>query len=158
MEKQNIITAIEFNWNCLLITRAVFSHRDFGTNPEYESPGFYASRNILVKVKWQELGEFQSKFEPKKLNYWHNANFIIRLYGILDEHKLFIPDNRKKYASFELLHFLRNKVGAHQDGLKKRKKKYLSKMNRLFKELNIKEVDTLKMKDALIEDIRNYHD
>jgi len=168
MKNQYIIDAIEFNWNCLLITRAIFSNNDFGTTMSYKSPSFYAIREIDVSVEWRNLGEFQKAYNPKKLNYWHNANFIIRLYGVLDEAQLLKPELRNNYDSIKLVHLLRNKVGAHQDGLKKPKNKYLNEANELFQKLGIKEMEIenisnfhlaidsviLKLKNTLIEDIK----
>jgi hypothetical protein len=172
MKNQDIIDAIEFNWNCLLTTRAIFSNNDFGTSMKYNSPSFYCARDIDLSIQWRKLGEFQSKYKPKDLNYWHNANFIIRLYGVLDEGQLLKPEFRECHDSLKLIYLLRNKVGAHQNGLKKPKVKYLKQANELFQKLGIEgmEVESitnfnlaidgviLKLKNALIEDIKKLND
>ncbi|MCB0397590.1 MAG: hypothetical protein KDD36_13125 [Flavobacteriales bacterium] len=170
MDTEKIINSIGFNWNCLLLTRAVFSNKDFGVSMSYDSPGFYTQRIIDVSVNWRKLGKFKDVYNPKLLNYWHNANFIIRIYGVLDEYKLLEKNNRKKSKALQLIHILRNKVGAHQNGLQRPKKKYLRKVNELFKELRIREMEIdkisnfdlaidsvlLKLKNALVEDIRTF--
>lgn len=169
--KKKLIDAIELNWESLLITRAIFSYSDFGKNKVYSSPNFYTSRGIDVEVNWKSIGKFEDTYPPIRVTHWHNANFIIRICGALDEFIQSCLEKRKnlknEIAVIKLIYMLRNKIGAHQIGIDKPKEKHLNMVKKLFKELNITEVDSdklsnfdlsidsvlLPIKDKLIEEI-----
>jgi len=141
-KKNELIDLIEFNWQCLLMTRAIFNYKHFGIDNKYSSPSLYTKYNINVEVNWVNMGRFSSDFSSKQLQYWHNANFLIRIYGLLDEFNIIsLKENRVKYPILELIYFLRHKIGAHQSGIRKPKKKYIQEVNELFNKIGIKEMN-----------------
>lgn len=146
IDYSSVIEAIEFHWQCLLISRAVFNYTEFGIDKNgngsaYSTPPFYKNRSINFQIKWLDKGFFDKQENAMKLNYWHNANFIIRLYGTLDEAGCLRW--KKNFTAFMLVHKLRNKLGAHQHGLKRRETKELKDINKLFSKLDIEEMQTL---------------
>lgn len=150
MESENeLIELIDFNWQCLLMTRAIFNYKNFGKIDDYTSPGMYSNYGIKVKVNWIKKGKFDNTYSTRKLQYWHNANFIIRINGLLEEYEIQTKENRDNNPVLKLIYILRNKIGAHQSGLKKPKKKYVKEVNDLFLEIGLKEMNE--------ESITNYN-
>lgn len=147
--KDKLINAIEINWSCLLISRSVFSYSSFGKTDKYTTGNFYSKNGIDFSISWNSLGDFNTKYSPQVLTQWHNANFIIRICGALDEFIQSCIEKRKKLkddvAVIKLIYILRNKIGAHQIGIDKPKEKYFDRVNKIFEELNIQTVDSNKL-------------
>ena len=172
--KDKLIEAIEINWSCLLISRSVFSYGSFGKKDKYTTGTFYSERGINFSISWDSLGDFNTKYHPQILTQWHNANFIIRICGALDEFIQSCNEEKRKrikddVAVIKLIYTLRNKIGAHQIGINKPKEKHFNRVNKILKELNIPIVDQEKLsnfdltinkvlqpiKEILIEEINN---
>lgn len=147
--KEKLIHAIEFNWESLLITRAIFSYSNFGKDETYNSPGFYTDRNIDVTVNWRSKGKFNNIYPPIQLTQWYNANFIIRICGALDEFIQSCFEKRKNLKDdivvIKLIYLLRNKIGAHQIGIEKPKEKNLNTIKKLFERLDLPQIESDKL-------------
>lgn len=147
--KEKLINAIEINWNCLLISRSVFSYSSFGKMDNYIAGTFYSDRNIDFSISWNSLGDFNTKYSPQILTQWHNANFIIRVCGALDEFIQSCYEKRKRLkddvAVIKLIYILRNKIGAHQIGIDKPKEKHFRKVNKILQQLSIETVESGKL-------------
>lgn len=147
--KDRLIKAIEINWSCLLISRSVFSYSSFGKEDKYTTANFYSKNGIDFSINWNSLGDFNTKYSPQVLTQWHNANFIIRICGALDEFIQSCIEERKRFkddvAVIKLIYILRNKIGAHQIGIDKPKEKYFNQVNKILKELNIPTVESNKL-------------
>lgn len=147
--KEKLINAIEINWSCLLISRSVFSYSSFGKEDKYITGTFYSERDIDFSISWNSLGDFNTKYSPQILTQWHNANFIIRVCGALDEFIQSCIEKRTKLkddvAVIKLVYMLRNKIGAHQVGIDKPKEKYFKKVNKILKELSIETVESARL-------------
>lgn len=89
------------------------------------------------------------------LKSWHNKNYVIRLYGVLEKYQI-MYSGRKAYNSelMELIYLLRPKVGAHSSGQKphdgdgkKELRKATRLINKLFPRADGKEYDVAKVED-----------
>jgi hypothetical protein len=147
--KDKLTEAIEINWSCLLISRSVFSYSSFGKEDKYTTGTFYSKGGIDFSISWNSLGDFNTKYSPQILAQWHNANFIIRICGALDEFIQSCSEKRKRLkddvAVIKLIYILRNKIGAHQIGIDKPKEKYFKRVNKILEELNIPTVESKKL-------------
>ena len=151
-----ICEEIEHQWLHLLTTRAVFTNKHFPNSDEYESGGFYISRGIhfRVKILKRSLNFIRG---AGGLSNWHNKNYVIRLYGILEKYQV-LYSGRKAYNSelMELIYCLRPEVGAHGSGRrvkatdsdgKRKLRKATRLINKLFPQDNGKEYDVETVQD-----------
>jgi hypothetical protein len=139
-----ICDEIEHQWLHLVMTRAVFANAHFANENsphklEYTSPSFYVDYGIQFKIEILTPDTPNFKRAANGLKSWHNKNYVIRLFGILEKYGI-MYSGRKAYKSelMWLIYYLRPKVGAHNSGRKPRgkdDKKELRKATRLINKL-----------------------
>jgi hypothetical protein len=136
-----ICNEIEHQWLYLLMTRAVFPSY-FPQNETYKSPSFYAKEGFSFTVKLPEKKSKSFRKGADGLTNWHNQNYVIRLYGLLEKYQI-LYSGRLAYNNklMILLYELRPKIGAHSSGRKAHDKKHLRKATDLINELFDKDVD-----------------
>jgi hypothetical protein len=172
-----VCNEIEHQWFYILMTRAVFTNKHFPRETQYVSPGFYSDKDIKFKIEILTPNTANFQRGASGLNSWHNKNYVIRLYGILEKYQI-IYSGRKAYKNelMDLIYCLRPEIGAHgsgrkpKDGEGKRKlRKATSLINKLFprddgKIYDIQQVEDYwlpidgvleKMKDQSIEFVRS---
>jgi hypothetical protein len=146
---------IEHQWLYLVMTRAVFNNKHFPHDLDYISPGFYERYEILFKVEILTPGSRNFKLAASGLKSWHNKNYVIRLNGILEKHRI-MYSGRFAYKSelMELIYCLRPEMGAHGSGRKpndsegrRKLKKATRLINKLFPQPGGKEYDVKTVED-----------
>ena len=145
-----ICEEIDRQWECHLIARAVFppnlsSLEETGQNLiSYQSAEFYQQHDIRISVQFTApLADILSKRLPV-LPHWLNQNFVIRLYGILDEHRVITAGRRYSNPFTRILADLRHRVGAHTSGASHKQSsnaRKLAKMIRLHLDNRVNEQD-----------------
>jgi hypothetical protein len=161
-----ICDEIEDQWLYLVMTRAVF-RADFPAVNKFKSPSFYQQYEIVFNVSLPTVKSKNFKRAAAGIKNWHNQNYVIRLYGILEKYQIMYA-GRKLYDSqlMKLIYELRPKIGAHSAGRKPRDPdglKHLRKATRLIneifkpkKEFNIDEVKHYSLPlDAVLEPMKN---
>lgn len=136
---EEVCNEIEHQWLHLVITRAVFANAHFPHNRKYVSPYFYLEKEIQFRIEILTPDSPNFKLAASKLSSWHNKNYVIRLYGILEKYQI-LYSGRKAYNSelMELIYCLRPEIGAHGSGRKpsdSRSRAKLRKATRLINEL-----------------------
>lgn len=168
---------IEHQWLHIVITRAVFTNKHFPHERKYVSPGFYSNKGIQFNIEILTPETQNFKLGASGLNSWHNKNYVIRLYGILEKYQI-LHSGRKAYKNelMDLMYCLRPEIGAHGTGRrprdgdgKRRLRKATALINKLFPsedgtEYDLKQVQDYwlpidgvleKMKDQAIEFVKS---
>lgn len=135
INKQQILDEIETQWECHVMTRAVFDSNFPNRGSEYSSGSFYKEHGINFKVHILNTESDQFKRSSKRVAEWLNQNYVIRLFGILDGHRLIGRGILLESDVIELLKLLRNNVGAHSSDTKPSNKSAIRKATRLINEL-----------------------
>lgn len=129
---QNICREIERQWEFHLLSRAVF-HVDVSNEKNmYCSPPYYISKGASFAVLLPYPHTAIMRRGLKGLPRWLNQNFIIRLYGILDEHAIITAGKNSNNVYTKILYDLRQKVGAHSAGHGNPNKADARKISRLI--------------------------
>jgi hypothetical protein len=145
----DVCNEIEHQWLHLVMTRAVFSNTHFPKVLKYKSPSFYSDRQIQFGIEILTPNTENFKRGAHGLNSWHNKNYVIRLYGILDKHEIMKYGRKVCHSDLmELIYCLRPKIGAHNSGRKPRDKDDIKAMikatdliNKLFPQSSGKKYD-----------------
>jgi hypothetical protein len=135
MNKQQILEEIETQWECHVMTRAVFDANFPNRGSEYSSGSFYKEHGIHFKVHILNTESNQFKRSSKRVAEWLNQNYVIRLFGILDGHRLIKCGVFLESDVIKLLKLLRNNVGAHSTGTKPSDKTSIRRAKKLIKKL-----------------------
>lgn len=143
-QKDEICTEIDTQWECHLMTRAIFDSQ-FPNRLTYQSAQLYRQHGLNFHVEILNSKSDQFLKSSKRVAVWLNQNYVIRLYGILDQ---FLPLD--KYSKDEeviaLLRMLRNNIGAHSMGKQSNNRKKIVKATQLINKLfgrNISEENVL---------------
>lgn len=152
---EEVCSEIEHQWLYLVITRAVFSNKDFPKEVKYVSPNFYSERGIQFSIEILTPDTANFKRAAAGLKSWHNKNYVIRLYGILEKYQI-MYSGRKAFNNelMDLIYCLRPEIGAHGSGRKPgdgKSKNKLRKATRLINKLFPRE-DGTKYEVSTIED------
>lgn len=123
---------IEKQWKYLLFTRSVFPYNLTKSLPRYKSPPFYKNHGINFIIEIPEPFIETMKPDLEGINHWLNQNFIIRLFGILDEKNIITAGKQLSNPFSEILALLRHQVGAHTRGYRKQNKNTAKKVTRLI--------------------------
>src|SRR5260370_32365320 len=83
-----ICEEIKRQWEYHLVTRALLPADALNSIPQYFSPGFYRHHGVHVHVIVENPDSPLIRRVLKGAPHWLNQNFIIRLFGLLDEHKV----------------------------------------------------------------------
>ncbi|MFZ6050395.1 hypothetical protein [Halocola ammonii] len=127
---------IEIQWNCHVMTRAVF-YSKFPEKNEFTSPTFHRDAGIAFRVKILKPNTNEFQKSAHRVAVWLNQNYIIRLYGILDGKQLIKYGKLHHIKVFQLVRLMRNNIGAHSSGKKVSAKRRgeLRKATKLINEL-----------------------
>ncbi len=165
-EITEISAEINLQWDYHLLTRLVFNSK-FPKFDNYSTYGFYSSMGE-IKITLPPVKTDAFKRAAKGVGYWHNQNYVIRVFGILDSYGIMKYGKDNKIKVICLIDKLRNNVGAHSSGknISRRNdlKKSLALINELFRTNHDIENATeyplaidhvlLPMKDKVLEFIR----
>jgi len=152
---EEVCNEIEHQWLYLVMTRAVFSNAHFPDQTKYVSPNFYFRYGIRFSVEILTPDTPNFKVASSGLKSWHNKNYVIRLYGILEKYQI-MYSGRKAYKNelMDLIYCLRPEIGAHGSGRKPddgKSKSKLRKATRLINKLFPRE-DGTKYEVSTVED------
>lgn len=162
---------IEVQWECHLMSRAVFNSSYFPNQRVYKTPNFYSKHGLEFKIEILNTDSITFKRASERIRVWLNQNYIIRLFGILDSKKLIEYGIKNDVKVIKLVKLLRNNIGAHSTGKRVSNYNYLKNatllINDLFeRNINIEEVksytlsiDTVlfPMKEKCIDFIKELH-
>ena len=116
---EEVCACIDQHWEYLLLTRLVFNSK-FPKFDKYSTYPYYMSMGkIDIHLPEKKTEAFLRA--SKGIGYWHNQNYLIRLAGIINEHRIIAHGKSNNVAVVKLLDELRNKIGAHQAGNSKGK-------------------------------------
>jgi len=112
----DICKEIERQWEYHFVSRAVFPVDAFKSPSGYSSPGFYRryGADFCVLAKNPDSPLIRRALEG--LPHWLNQNFVIRLFGLLDENRVITAGKEAKNKFTEILAGLRHMVGTHSSG------------------------------------------
>lgn len=127
-EIDKISEEIERQWRYHLMVRAVFPNRVELAAPSWKSVerDYYRRKDIRFEVTVPEFLPETMELGLEGITHWLNQNYIIRLFGILDEHgmiKLGRP-SRMDNPFIQIVDRLRHCVGAHTSGYRPIQGKY----------------------------------
>jgi hypothetical protein len=131
---EEICGEVERQWEYHFIARAAFPPNILEVIPEYESSQYHiqhgAQMNVRVRVPLSPLMERGLE----GIGHWLNQNYIIRLFGILDEYQVITAGKQAKNPYTRILASLRHKVGAHSRGYRNPDNGEVRKLTRLIQE------------------------
>ena len=134
--REQIVTIcqeIERQWDYQIIARALLPLNANNSLPKYSSPPFYdhlgASFDIIVKNPSSPLMRRALNGVP----HWLNQNFIIRLFGVLDEHNAITAGRKANNVFSKILAALRHRVAAHTSGSPNPQSSGLKELTELMK-------------------------
>jgi len=102
--------------------------------PEYESPQFYIDKGVHFRVR--VLLPLPQVMERRlgDVGHWLNQNYIIRLFGILDQDGVITAGKNERNPYTLILALLRQRVGAHSRGYRNPKSREVRKLTKLIEE------------------------
>ena len=112
---KEISSEIERQWSLHLISRAAFPSKITDRYPKYESPSYYSGKGIHLSIEYINLDQKHYK-SLDGIGHWLNQNFIIRLFGILNEYNVDVAGKIDENDFTKIVAYLRQKVGAHSKG------------------------------------------
>jgi hypothetical protein len=145
MDKESIYTREEINeiceeverqWEYQLLARAAFP-----INPEklseYQSGDFYKEQGVKMNVSFPSPLTPVMQCALEGIHQWLNQNYIIRLYGILDQYKVIQAGKESTEPiskPINILYQLRQKVGAHSSGYRNPRSNDARRLTRIIQE------------------------
>ena len=156
-----ICTEVEIQWEYLLITRAVFTANFRNATTSFTTPSFYSDRGIKFEIGMPVERSPTFIRAQHGIAYWHNQNFVIRLFGILDKYGIIRHGVLVGSDVIKLIKRLRNKLGAHNTGRNPTDKADLRQatriINRLYdKNVNLEQVTEYAIAiDKVLEPMKN---
>lgn len=114
---------------------------DFDTSPLYADLGYHITFKLEKPLTMENINK------NNELSHWHNQNFIIRLYSLMDSYGYRYPfdDKIDGYEEVDILRRLRN-IFAHTSG------KY-NKLDEKEKTMLIDVVEHFKLEDKTLDHI-----
>lgn len=116
---KNIEVEIERQWYYLLLVRAAFPFNFQEKLPTYDSPNFYTDLKIGFEINVPHNFLANIKIKSEGLGYWLNQNYVIRLFGILNEKNIITLGKNLDNPYTRILAGLRHNVGTHNMGYRK---------------------------------------
>lgn len=134
-EIEDVCAEIERQWEYHLLIRSVFVSRAHEVAPNWESPGYFSAKGAVFKVEVPDpLTEILDR-GLKGVGHWANQNYVIRLFGILDQHMMITAGRERNSRFTKLLALLRNMVGAHTRGYRNPERRKAREATKLIQEL-----------------------
>jgi hypothetical protein len=133
-EIEEICAEIELQWECHLISRAAFPSGLMNKLLEYESPQFYSDQGVSVKVR---VALPLSQVMERRLGdvgHWLNQNYIIRLFGILNQDGVITAGKNEGNPYTLILALLRQRVGTHSRGYRNPKSREVRRLTKLIED------------------------
>lgn len=143
------------------MTRAVFTANFRNATASYTTPSFYTDRGIKFEIGMPVERSPTFLRAQRGISYWHNQNFVIRLFGILDKYGVIRYGVLNDSDVNKLIKRLRNKLGAHNTGRSLTDKADLREatkiINRLYdKNVNLEQVTEYAIAiDKVLEPMKN---
>src|SRR5713101_6050081 len=111
-----ICEEIERQWEYHLVTRALLPVNAVNSPGQYSSSRFcqYHGADFHVVVKNPDSPLIRRAL--KGVPHWLNQNFVIRLYGLLNENNIITAGKEAENKFTEILASLRHMVGTHSSG------------------------------------------
>jgi hypothetical protein len=106
-----ICNEIERQWEYHLITRAAFPVDAVRSLPEYSSPPYYRLHGVDMHVTFKNPDSELFRRALKGVPLWLNQNFILRLFGLLDEHRVITAGKLAGNSITAIVAGLRHMVG-----------------------------------------------
>jgi hypothetical protein len=131
---EEICGEVERQWEYHLIARAAFPTNILEVIPEYESSPYHIQHGAQVKVCVPVPLSPLMERGLEGIGHWLNQNYIIRLFGILDEYQVITAGKQAKNPYTRILASLRHKVGAHSRGYRNPKNGEVRKLTQLIRE------------------------
>lgn len=133
-----ICSEVARQWECHLIARAAFPpdimKYKTDTSFTFRSRSYYQKKGISLKISVPvPLSSILSERLPD-VPHWLNQNFVLRLYGILDEYQIITAGKEQKNIYTDILARLRHKVGAHSRGFRNSDKAESKKLTHLIQQ------------------------
>lgn len=144
-----ICDEIERQWEYHLVTRAVFPVNAATAASEFTSPRFYQHYGAFFRVIVKDPASPLIRRALRGLPHWLNQNFIIRLFGLLDEYNVITAGKLEKNAFTGIIAGLRHLVGAHSSGYPSPQKREFKQVTRLIKAHLDPDVD--------VDSVRDFH-
>jgi len=133
-EIEAICEEIESQWEYHFIARAAFPNGLISQLPQYESPQFYRDKGVHFQVCVALPLPAVMERGLEDVGHWLNQNYIIRLYGILDQDGVLKKGKEKNNSYTQILYILRQRVGAHSRGYRNPKSSEVRNLTKLIKE------------------------
>jgi hypothetical protein len=146
---EEICEEVENQWEYHLLARAAFPSNIMEGIPEYESPPFYIQQGIRMKVCVPVPLSPVMERGIDGIAHWLNQNYIIRLFGILDEYRVITAGKEASNPYTHILAILRHNVGAHSRGYRNPERTEVPKVTQLIQE----HLDP----SVLAEDVRHFN-
>ncbi len=145
---------VEQQWLHHMMVRAAFPNK-FVVHGQYRSRTFYRNHGIDLLMEWPDRTTDSFRVGARGLTVWLNQNWVIRLYGILDSHKLIKYGKEHSISVVQLIDLLRNNIGAHSAGRGAVRSNKLEKANSLMLSAIGKEVDlnTIESFDLAVDSV-----
>jgi hypothetical protein len=124
---------IQRQWENHLVTRAAFPVDAARSGSKYRSRGFYRHHGADLSIEINEPQSPLIRRALKDLPHWLNQNFIIRLFGVLDESNVITAGKETKNPFTEIVAELRHLVGSHTSGYPNPEGKKFRKVTALIK-------------------------
>jgi hypothetical protein len=132
-EIEEICKEVERQWEYHLLARGAFPINPEGLT-EYQSSDFYIEHGVLMKVSIPGPMSPVMQRGLAGIHQWLNQNYIIRLYGILDQYKVLTAGKKLNNPYINILYGLRQKIGAHSSGYRNPKDYDARKLTKLIQE------------------------
>jgi hypothetical protein len=130
----DICDEIERQWEHHLLIRAAFPAGIPDDRSQYKSPPYYRRKNVVFLVcRPQPLPAVMARGYDG-VGAWANQNYVIRLFGILEEYGVIKAGKNAGNPYTEIVALLRNSVGAHSRGQKNPGRSETKRATRLIQE------------------------
>jgi hypothetical protein len=146
---EEICGEVERQWEYHFIARAAFPANIMEVIPEYESSPYHIQQGARVEVHVPVPLSPLMERGLEGTGHWLNQNYIIRLFGILDEYQVITAGKQAKNLYTRILACLRHKVGAHSRGYRNPENSEVRKLTQLIQE----HLDS----SVLPEDVRHFN-
>jgi hypothetical protein len=129
---EEICEEVERQWEYHFIARAAFPPNIMEVIPEYESSPYHIRQGARVKVCVPVPLSPLMERGLEGIGNWLNQNYIIRLFGILDEYQVITAGKEANNPYTRILASLRHKVGAHSRGYRNPESSEVRKLTQLI--------------------------
>src|SRR6266481_3529141 len=144
-----ICEEIERQWDYHLVVRAAFPADAGKASSGYRSPGFYRHHGADLCISINNPDAALMRRALKGLPHWLNQNFVIRLFGLLDESGIITAGKESGNNFTAILAGLRHMVGAHSSGHPNPEKREFREVTGLIKA----HLDS----DIEVKSVRDFH-